>query len=213
MKKRSYLTITLFLIWFCASLNAQQITIPIVVIDPGHGGTDSGAMAINGEKEKDITLSIATKIKELYPLISEKPLELYLTRYTDTLIGLRDRVVLTKQLKANVFISIHCNQANNASAKGTEIFIYPKSKMQSKASVLLGQTIQKGLTDALGIKNRGIKHGNFQVLRDAEANTASVLLELGFLSQIDESSYLTKEDVHYAIALVILQSTLKYLVL
>ena len=183
----------------------------IVVIDPGHGGKDTGATTRNGIKEKDIALGIASKIVVLNNKLVENPLMLFLTRYTDTLISLGDRTQLAKKLKADIFISIHCNQAINRTASGTEVFIHPKSEVQASASAYLGFTIQKGLADILGVKNRGIKFGNFQVLRDNNDSSATVLLELGFLSQTDEAIYLSKEESQNAVALVILQSIIKFL--
>ena len=183
----------------------------IVVIDPGHGGKDTGATTRNGIKEKDIALGIASKMLVLNNALFENPLMLFLTRYTDTLISLGDRTKLSKKLKADVFISIHCNQAMNRTASGTEVFIHPKSEVQVSASAYLGFIIQKGLAEILGINNRGIKYGNFQVLRDNDDSSATVLLELGFLSQTDEAIYLTKEESQNAIALVILQSIIKFL--
>ena len=183
----------------------------IVVIDPGHGGKDAGATTRTGIKEKDIALGIASKIVVLNNKLVENPLMLFLTRYTDTLISLGDRTQLAKKLKADIFISIHCNQAINKTATGTEVYIHPKSEVQASASAYLGFTIQKGLADILGIKNRGIKYGNFQVLRDNHNSSAAILLELGFLSQTDEAIYLSKEESQNAVALVILQSIIKFL--
>ncbi|MCF8714672.1 N-acetylmuramoyl-L-alanine amidase [Joostella atrarenae] len=183
----------------------------VVVIDPGHGGKDAGAKTRNGVKEKDIAMGVASKIVELNNTLYNKPLQIFLTRYTDTLIALGDRVRLSNKLKADVFISLHCNHATNRAASGTEIYIFPKSEVQIEASTNLGVTIQNGLTAILGIKSRGVKKGNFQVLRDNISDNASILLELGFLSQIDEAIYLSKEDSQSAVALVILQSITKYL--
>jgi len=204
-----------FFIGILSTLNAQRDVErdqnPIVIIDPGHGGTDAGALSRTGSKEKDITLSVASKILILNNGLYQKPLELYLTRYTDTLVSLDDRKQLAKKLKADVFISIHCNQAINRTASGTEVYIHPKSEVQAEKSTYLGLTIQKGLSDILGIKNRGIKYGNFQVLRDSETSCATFLLELGFLSQTDEAVYLSQNESQQAIALVILQSIAKFL--
>ncbi|WP_298554286.1 N-acetylmuramoyl-L-alanine amidase [uncultured Algibacter sp.] len=183
----------------------------IVVIDPGHGGKDVGATTKTGIKEKDIALGIASKMLVLNNALFENPLMLFLTRYTDTLISLSDRTKLSKKLKADIFISIHCNQAINRTASGTEVFIHPKSEVQAEESAYLGFTIQKGLADILGIKIRGIKYGNFQVLRDNGDIGATVLLELGFLSQTNEAVYLSKEESQSAVALVILQSIIKFL--
>lgn len=215
MKTLNQIALLLFCLVFLNLSYAQngkdQARNPIVVIDPGHGGKDTGATTRNGIKEKDIAFGIASKIVVLNNKLVENPLMLYLTRYTDTLISLSDRTELAKKLKADIFISIHCNQALNRTASGTEVFIHPKSEVQAEKSAYLGFTIQKGLADVLGIKNRDIKYGNFQVLRDNNDSSATVLLELGFLSQTDEAIYLSKEESQSAVALVILQSIIKFL--
>ena len=215
MKTLNQIIVLLFCLVFLNLSYAQngkdQPKKSIVVIDPGHGGKDTGATTRNGIKEKDIALGIASKMLVLNNALFENPLMLFLTRYTDTLISLGDRTKLSKKLKADVFISIHCNQAMNRTASGTEVFIHPKSEVQVSASAYLGFIIQKGLAEILGINNRGIKYGNFQVLRDNDDSSATVLLELGFLSQTDEAIYLTKEESQNAIALVILQSIIKFL--
>jgi len=215
MNTLNQITLLLFCLVFLNLTYAQnskdQVRNPIVVIDPGHGGKDAGATTRNGIKEKDIVMSIASKMVELNHKLNENQLRLFLTRYKDTLISLRDRTRLSKKLKADIFISIHCNQAINRTAAGTEIYIHPKSKSQASASAYLGFTIKKGLADILGIKKRGLKYGNFQVLRDSSNGSASILLELGFLSQTDEAIYLSKEESQSAVALVILQSIIKFL--
>ncbi len=77
----------------------------VVVIDPGHGGIDSGAIGINGMYEKDVVLKVAKEILNLNKSIFDSELDIYLTRYTDTLISLSDRSQLTKSLKADLFVS------------------------------------------------------------------------------------------------------------
>lgn len=213
MKKLNQITLLLFCLGFLSFSFAQkdetQTKSPIIVIDPGHGGKDAGTISINGIKEKDIVMSIASKIVELNHKLYKKPLKVFLTRYTDTLVSLGDRSRLAKKLKADVFISIHCNQAVNRKVAGTEVYIYPKSEVQAEESAYLGFMIQKRLADVLGIKKRGIKYGDFKVLRGNYNGTAAILLELGFLSQTDEALYMTKENAQYAISLVILQSVFK----
>ena len=215
MNTLNQITVLLFCLVFLNLSYAQngkdQPKKSIVVIDPGHGGKDTGATTRNGIKEKDIALGIASKMLVLNNALFENPLMLFLTRYTDTLISLGDRTELTKRLKADIFISIHCNQAINRTASGTEVFIHPKSEVQAEESAYLGFTIQKGLADILGINNRGVKYGNFQVLRDNDESSTAVLLELGFLSQTDEAIYLSQEDSQNAVAMVILQSIIKFL--
>lgn len=183
----------------------------IVVIDPGHGGTDPGALGLYGINEKDVVLSIARKLDSLNSQILDSKFEIYLTRYKDTLISLKERTRLANSLNAPVFISIHCNQANNRSAAGTEVYIYPKSKSQAAEASYLGFTIQQDLYNSLGLKNRGLKYGDFQVLRNSNDSRATVLLELGFLSHPDEAGYLAKEKSQLNISYILLKSITKYL--
>ena len=83
-----------------------------IVIDVGHGGKDSGAIGINKIQEKDIVLDIANAILKLNNEL-DNPLDIYLTRYRDTLISLSDRTKLAKSLKADLFVSLHCNHSDN----------------------------------------------------------------------------------------------------
>jgi len=183
----------------------------VILIDPGHGGKDPGAISRTGVKEKDIVLSIANKIVELNYRLNKKPLDVFLTRYTDTFVSLADRTRLSKKLKADVFISIHCNASANPKASGTEVYIYPKSDMQAEESVYLGFTIQKGLANTLGFKNRGVKFGDFQVLRNSRIECVAILLEIGFLSHVDEEGYLLDEELQGAVALVVLEMVIEFL--
>ena len=96
---------------------------PIVIIDPGHGGSDTGAIGINGIKEKEVVMNIAKEVVRLNRALFNDSLEIYLTRYSDTLISLGDRTKLAKALKADVFVSIHCNQAVRKAAQGIEVYV------------------------------------------------------------------------------------------
>lgn len=177
----------------------------VVVIDPGHGGIDSGAVGINGIEEKAIVLSIAKNIVEINNTVPNSKIDIYLTRYSDTLISLSDRTRLAIGIKADLFISLHCNQSENPNANGVEVFA-PKQKGQhSNQSVFLAYIIEKALTTFIGIKSRGVKFENFQVLREMVDCCPAVLVEFGFLSQTDEAIYLSKEESQNAIALVIFQ--------
>ncbi len=181
----------------------------IIVIDPGHGGKDSGAVGINGIQEKDIVLKIAKQIIELNETAFKDNFEIYLTRYKDTLISLGDRTKLTKVLKADVFISLHCNHSENPNARGVEIYVSKKQGKYSQESILLAYNLQKGLKKNLGFESRGVKFGNFQVLRETVNNCSAVLVELGFLSNIEESNYVLSDQNLRVIALILLNEILK----
>ena len=183
----------------------------IIVIDPGHGGKDSGAVGVNGILEKDVVLKIAKQIIELNETVFKNQFEIYLTRYKDTLISLGDRTKLAKILKADIFISLHCNHSDNPNALGLEVYVYKKKGQYSRESVLPAYRLQKGLKENIGFESRGVKFGDFQVLRETDHYFPSVLLELGFLSNLVEAIYLSNEKLQYAIARVILQFVFKFL--
>lgn len=182
---------------------------PIVVIDPGHGGTDYGAVSGSGIKEKDIVLDIALKIQQLNTLVFENRFEIYLTRHRDTLIALGDRSKLAQVLEPDVFISLHCNQADSAFAKGIEVYVFDDS-VYKRSSTYLAYKIQVEAKEKLGFKTRGLKQANFQVLRETKSVCPAVLVELGFLSATDEADYLEQSDKQDALALGVLESLLNY---
>src|SRR5690554_1561504 len=141
----------------------------IIVIDPGHGGKDSGAVGVNGILEKDVVLKIAKRIVELNETEFKNQFEIYLTRYKDTLISLGDRTKLAKILKADIFISLHCNHSDNPNARGVEVFVSKKRGEYSRESVLLAYDLQKGLKEDIGFESRGVKFADFQVLRETRS--------------------------------------------
>lgn len=175
-----------------------------IVIDVGHGGKDTGAIGINKIQEKDVVLSIANAMLKLNNAL-EKPLDIYLTRYSDTLISLSDRTKLAKALKAGLFISLHCNHSDNPDARGIEVYTSSMQGGYSNESVFVGYQIENTLCKVIGYKSRGLKFSNFQVLRETVGNCISVLLELGFLSNKEENGYLSNPKNIEFMALTILQ--------
>ena len=179
-----------------------------IVIDVGHGGKDTGAIGINKIQEKDVVLSIANAMLKLNNAL-EKPLDIYLTRYSDTLISLSDRTKLAKALKADLFVSLHCNHSDNLDARGIEVYASQKETNNSKESIYIGYQIEKALCNTIGYESRGVKFANFQVLRETISYCSAILLELGFLSNIDESGYLSSSTNIKLMALTILLSIQK----
>jgi N-acetylmuramoyl-L-alanine amidase len=94
--------------------------VDVIVIDPGHGGHDSGARGPDGIKEKDVVLMIAKKLEK--KLLEEKGIQVHLTRTDDTFISLSKRPQKAKELKADVFVSVHANGFKRISAQGFETF-------------------------------------------------------------------------------------------
>ena len=172
----------------------------IVVIDPGHGGIDSGAVGVNGIYEKDVVLKISKAILKLNKSLFDNELDIYLTRYNDTLISLSDRSLLTKSLKADVFVSLHCNASQNNS-RGMEVYAHHS---KNKKSIALGVSILNESIQKLGFKKRGVKFADFQVLRQTILYCPSVLVELGFITNADEADYYLEAKNIEAMALAVL---------
>jgi len=159
-----------------------------IVIDVGHGGKDSGAIGINDIREKDVVMSVANEILRLNNDL-EKPLDIYLTRYSDTLISLSDRTKLAKALKADLFVSLHCNHSNNPDARGIEVYVANVISKYSDDATWLAFQLQDDLNKSLGFESRGVKFANFQVLWVTVDYFPSLLIEFGFLSNVDEADY------------------------
>lgn len=178
----------------------------VVVIDPGHGGSDSGATGINGIKEKNVVLKVAKEMVHYNQNLLDNAFEIYLTRSSDTLISLDERSKLAIRLNADIFISLHCNHSENPNAKGIEVYVSDRKGEHTNESILLAFNIQKANRNNLGFKSRGVKLANFQVLREGSKRLPSVLVEFGFLSNQDEAIYMAEEGNIPALALSVLKS-------
>ncbi|AZQ59878.1 N-acetylmuramoyl-L-alanine amidase [Maribacter sp. MJ134] len=174
----------------------------VVVLDAGHGGSDSGTVSEGGLQEKDVVLDIVRYMIAWNKSLLESKYDIYLTRRKDTLISLTDRTKLVKHLKPDVFISLHCNHLNDTNIQGAEIYTYDSNEL----SLLYAKIILNELNQDLGFKTRKPKQGNFQVLRETKEHCPALLLELGYLSNSSESYYLNDSQNRKALALSILMS-------
>jgi N-acetylmuramoyl-L-alanine amidase len=101
-------------------LHGRRLAVRRVVVDPGHGGFDSGAVGPGGTKEKDIALQVAKRLRR--KLEKGGGIKVHLTREDDYFLDLSERTVITNQHRADLFVSIHCNASENRGAGGTETF-------------------------------------------------------------------------------------------
>jgi N-acetylmuramoyl-L-alanine amidase len=193
----------ILLLKICIVFGQETSTQKRIVIDVGHGGKDSGAIGVNGIQEKNVVMDIANAILKLNDEL-DKPLDIYLTRYVDTLISLSDRTKLAKSLKAGLFVSLHCNHSDNPKARGIEVYVANTTSQYSKDATWLAFQLQAAFSKELGFETRGVKFSNFQVLRETVGHLPSVLVELGFLSNLDEAQHFTQKENVLAIALAIL---------
>ena len=105
----------------------------IIVLDPGHGGEDPGAIGYSGVYEKNITLAMA---KELKVILEKEGYKVHLTRSTDIFIPLRDRVKIARKYNADLFMSIHADSAVNRSAKGLSVYTLSETASDKEAAAL-----------------------------------------------------------------------------
>ncbi|SRX53879.1 N-acetylmuramoyl-L-alanine amidase [Aequorivita sp. CIP111184] len=197
------------LLKMCIILGQETATQKRIIIDVGHGGKDSGAIGINKIQEKDVVLDIALEIFSLNKQ-SETPLDIYLTRYSDTLISLTDRSKLSKALKADVFISLHCNHSDNPNARGVEVYVANTTSKYSKKAAWLAFQLQAAFRKQLGFESRGVKFANFQVLRESVDYRPAVLVEAGFLTNEDEGRYFSQPSKIRTMSMAILKGIYNY---
>ncbi len=176
-----------------------------IVIDPGHGGKDSGAVGL-GLKEKDIVLDTSLRVETL---LNTTPLNVTLTRTTDVFLELKERVDFAKNKNAHAFVSIHANAASS-SASGVETFYYGKAATNPhvEESKLLASYIQERLVEAMETRDRGVKHGNFHVIR--ENTMPAVLVELGFITNASDNAKLASATYRERSAKAIYYGILDY---
>ncbi len=105
-----------------------------IVIDPGHGGRDPGAMGPAGTCEKDRALEIALLVRDILE-IRDPDLKIVMTRSTDSYVSLGERTRLANSMKADLFISIHCNAAGNSSAHGFETYFLSRARNNDSRAV------------------------------------------------------------------------------
>ncbi|HEX2927379.1 MAG TPA: N-acetylmuramoyl-L-alanine amidase [Ruminiclostridium sp.] len=157
---------------------------PLVVIDPGHGGSEPGAGS-GSIIEKDITLQISLKVEKL---LNEKHIDNILTRKNDTYVSLEDRTKLANEKKCSLFVSIHNNSFTDPSSNGILTTYNPNSPTGESNAKIMQSKLK-----TLGMYNRDIMpRPNLYVLRHTDM--PALLLEIGFISNKSDFKLLTDSD-------------------
>ena len=158
--------------------------LPIVTLDPGHGGRQPGAVGPTGLLEKDVCLTVALRVRSML----QGQFDVRLTRDTDIDVPLVRRRAIAG---ARAYISIHCNSFGDAAANGTETFWRSGGTANDQR---LAQVVQAEMLRALGRRDRGVKTASFQVLR--QGGVPAVLAELAFISNPAEEGILRDPRTH-----------------
>ena len=176
----------------------------LVIIDPGHGGPDPGAIGIRGIRETDVVLDVSKRVKQL---LSEKGVRVRLTRKSEIDLDLPPRVSFANRTGADIFVSIHANasQGKKRNINGLETFYYRGWKGR-----LLAKRIQKHiLRVSPGSPDRGVKQGKFYVIKNTRM--PAVLVEIGFLTGRLDARRLEQSMHRKRIAFAIAKGILEYL--
>jgi N-acetylmuramoyl-L-alanine amidase len=173
----------------------------VVVLDPGHGGPDPGAVGIGGLSEIDIVDPVANRVAAL---LRESGVEPVLTRTGNYDLDLDPRVDLANRIPANLFVSIHANaiSMSRPDVNGIETYYY-------QSGSYLADTIHESLIDATGSNDRGVRTARFYVLRYTDM--PAVLLELGFVTGDQDAPRLRDPDHQEILARGIARGILEYI--
>ena len=158
----------------------------IVVIDPGHGGENTGAISTKGTIEKHITLNIALQLEQY--LNQRKDIEVFLTRKTDRNVSLFERRRMSNFWDADLFLSIHTNFAPNKQINQTEIY-HANSRSLGPARIIRDE-LNKNLNNGRGL----IRRRGFAVIRRNSARLGALLVETMYLSNAAGEKYLTSKN-------------------
>lgn len=221
-------------VWSLESADALQVLDPllrpqlylrpyraqVVLIDPGHGGKDVGAMSPSGLMEKDVTLDIARRLRVA---LVNSGFRVHMTRDNDRFVELSDRAAMISRVKADIFVSIHLNSAAGA-ARGVETYALPAAGFRSvhegggpaggrpqavnghrhaAANAVLAHAIQRNVRQQTALPDRGVRFANYAVLK--QATVPAALVECGFISHPADEALLRsaahRERIATAIAL------------
>jgi len=159
---------------FAITFNRQYDDKFIVVVDPGHGGIFPGAVGSGGTREKDITLDIALRLRDMFSGNSE--VEIVLTRESDMRVSISERIRIAGFWDADFFMSLHANSAPNRQVNQTEVY-YAGRRSYNPANIIRNE-LQRELGDGSGkVRRRG-----FAVIRNTRNRAGAVLVEMMYLS-------------------------------
>ena len=162
-----------------------------IVLDPGHGGKDPGAISPYGFYEKTVNLNVALQLAQM---LKDEGFDVILTRDSDGFIELETRANIANTNNADLFVSIHADSCPTSTTNGFTLYV---AKDASWASRSLAAAVDNRMAKT-GIKSKGIRTANFRVL--VKTRCPAVLIELGYLSNYWEAKKLKNKDMQKRLA-------------
>ncbi len=179
---------------------SERQEIERIILDPGHGGKDPGAIG-NSLQEKDVILEIA-KLVEF--TLRAKGYDVLMTRTDDTFVTLEDRVKMANTWEGDLFVSIHANGYYDSSAKGIETF-YSAGSSDARD---LADLVQEHVISETNNLSRGVFKADYYVLRHTDM--PAILVETGFISNKKDAELLKSEEYREQVAKGIVTGIEKY---
>ncbi|QYX30363.1 N-acetylmuramoyl-L-alanine amidase [Sphaerospermopsis torques-reginae] len=173
----------------------------LVVIDPGHGGKDPGAIGIGGTREKDIILPISLRVAEV---LQQNGVQVILTRDSDYFVSLPGRVQMAERANADVFVSIHANSVglSRPEVSGLETYYYDNG-------LGLARAVHNRILQSVNVRDRRVRKARFYVLR--KSSMPSILVETGYLTGREDIAKLRNPTYQRQMGEAIAQGILQYL--
>ncbi|MEH2068827.1 MAG: N-acetylmuramoyl-L-alanine amidase [Nostoc sp.] len=173
----------------------------LVVLDPGHGGKDSGAPGLGGLLEKDVVLPIGRKVAAI---LEQNGVQAVLTRDADFFVELQGRVDIAERVNATLFVSIHANSVDNRpDVNGLEVYYYD-------SGYALAEVVRNTILNHIStLKDRGTRKARFYVLR--KSSMPSILVETGYMTGREDNPRLATPEYQNRMAEAIASGILKYL--
>ncbi|RAV06376.1 N-acetylmuramoyl-L-alanine amidase [Paenibacillus sp. YN15] len=178
-----------------------------IVLDAGHGGSDPGAVGVNGLYEKTVNFDVVERVKAI---LESRGYEVLLTRDSDVYLSLAERVAITNRLAPDLFVSVHANAHTNSSISGSMVLYYDKDYPQASypasdamaaltpESKRLAQLVQDAMVKSAGTVDRGLVPSAVYVAR--MGSVPSILVETAFLSNAGEAANLADPDFRQKLA-------------
>ncbi|PWU67335.1 N-acetylmuramoyl-L-alanine amidase [Gracilibacillus dipsosauri] len=168
-----------------------------IILDPGHGGNDSGAIGVGNVYEKDMVMEV---VDDITNRLKQEGATVLLTRSNDTRIELPKRVAISHAYQTHAFISLHFNASPIISANGISTHYYSNQN--------LAYQVQNAIAQHLNLSDRGIRQDSFYVLRNNQ--NPAILIEMGFITNPSDLLKIQSKDYQSSIAEAITQGLISY---
>ena len=172
-----------------------------VIIDPGHGGKDPGAIGIGGLQEKDVILPISIRVAQI---LQQNGVQAVLSRNSDYFVSLKGRVDMAERGNADLFVSIHANSVglSRPDVSGLEVYYY-------SSGYNLARSVRSGILNSVSVKDRGVRKARFYVLR--KTSMPAILVETGYVTGREDAAKLASPQYREQMAQGIANGILSYI--